>query len=842
VHARSRVRLVVAALAALLVIPVAAPVPAWAADATTTVVSSLSNPSTYGSAVFFSALVTSGGPTPTGTVQFAVDGVDLGSPVTLVGGSATSLSISTLTAGSHAVTAVYDPLLDPGFDPSTGSLAGPQVVNKADQAISFTSAPPVGATVGGPTYLVATTMGGGSGNPVLLKIDDTASTVCSLSGSTVSFTAAGLCVIDADQAGDGNYNVAAQVQQSFTVLATQTITFGPLADKRMDEGPVTVSATASSGLAVAFSSTTPPAVCTVAGVTVTLAGVGTCTIDANQIGNGTYAAAPQQTQTFSVAKGNQTITFGALADKTLVESPVNLTATASSGLLVTFESTTPSVCTVSGTDASLLTSGTCFITAKQGGDTNWDAAQPVTQTFSIAATATPPPTTVPTLTVTAEPKSRPFGVANPAFTAVISGFVNGQTLATSGVTGSPVCTSTATLLSPAGTYPITCSIGTLVSATYTFVFVPGTLTIVRGSSSVTLSATTTVFETSTPATFAAAVEPGVAGAVPSGSLVFTIDGVARPPVGLDASGRGSVTVTWTTTGVKSVGVSYAGDGSFAAPGTASAAPSVVANTARATGVGVTGSTIYPIVDSWRDTLTARGIRSEPLGLAIEVKNAKGSVVRRYSAGPAAGAYAWAWNGRTSKGALVLAGRYTVVQTLTDPYGSRPRRTVTSSVTVSLKKMRWTTKTITTGPGPRCFQLSSGDGVGSYSCSSTAPLRMAGDAGHWPGVGYQFLLPSATGYRSIRIELLGSSTGPKPAVGFHDWRLGSAWGQLYRPDWRRTAISPTATRWAGLTATDPRNFISGRTVRVYVDGGGRLDGAFSFDISRVRLVVSVGTLQ
>jgi hypothetical protein len=133
-------------------------------------------------------------------------------------------------------------------------------------------------------------------------------------------------------------------------------------------------------------------------------------------------------------------------------------------------------------------------------------------------------------------------------------------------------------------------------------------------------------------------------------------------------------------------------------------------------------------------------------------------------------------------------------------------------------------------------------VGSYSCASTAALRLAGDTGHWPGVGYQFVLPPASGYRSIRIELLGTSTGHQPTVGLHDWTLGSAWGQLYRPGWRRAAVSPTATRWSGVTTADPGSFISGRFVRVYVDGGGRLTGAFAFDITRVRLVVSMGSLK
>ena len=42
---------------------------------------------------------------------------------------------------------------------------------------------------------------------------------------------------------------------------------------------------------------------------------GTCTIDANQAGNANYNAAPQVSRAFTIAKGNQTITFGALAEQ-----------------------------------------------------------------------------------------------------------------------------------------------------------------------------------------------------------------------------------------------------------------------------------------------------------------------------------------------------------------------------------------------------------------------------------------------------------------------------------------------------------------------------------------------
>jgi hypothetical protein len=88
-------------------------------------------------------------------------------------------------------------------------------VGKGNQTITFTSTAPAGATVGGPTYTVTATAS--SGLAVTLTIDAAASSVCSISGQAVSFTAVGTCVIDANQAGNANYNPAPQVQQSFAV-------------------------------------------------------------------------------------------------------------------------------------------------------------------------------------------------------------------------------------------------------------------------------------------------------------------------------------------------------------------------------------------------------------------------------------------------------------------------------------------------------------------------------------------------------------------------------------------------------------------------------------------------
>src|SRR6516164_5886226 len=83
------------------------------------------------------------------------------------------------------------------------------------------------------------------------------------------------------------------------------------------------------------------------------------------------------------------------------------------------------------------------------------------------------------LTVTADNKTRAAGQANPTLTASYAGFAGGETLATSGVTGSPALSTTTTNV--VGTYPITAALGSLSAANYSFSFVNGVLTVTPAS-------------------------------------------------------------------------------------------------------------------------------------------------------------------------------------------------------------------------------------------------------------------------------------------------------------------------------------------------------------------------
>ncbi len=85
----------------------------------------------------------------------------------------------------------------------------------------------------------------------------------------------------------------------------------------------------------------------------------------------------------SASEVAQTITFGPLANQTYGAASFTVSATASSGLPVSFASTTPGVCTVAGSTVTLVAAGTCTITASQPGDSIYLPAPLVSQSFSV---------------------------------------------------------------------------------------------------------------------------------------------------------------------------------------------------------------------------------------------------------------------------------------------------------------------------------------------------------------------------------------------------------------------------------------------------------------------------
>ncbi|AVP96253.1 hypothetical protein C7S18_03180 [Ahniella affigens] len=135
---------------------------------------------------------------------------------------------------------------------------------------------------------------------------------------------------------------------------------------------------------VLYASVTP-SVCQYTAPTLTMVGLGTCTINADYAGS--TQVAPANATTSFVVKKAQLLIFGALADRPYSPAPILLTATpGATGNPVTFTTNSPAICATSGANGAtltLLTAGTCSVTANQAGDAEYAAATPITQSFAV---------------------------------------------------------------------------------------------------------------------------------------------------------------------------------------------------------------------------------------------------------------------------------------------------------------------------------------------------------------------------------------------------------------------------------------------------------------------------
>ena len=157
----------------------------------------------------------------------------------------------------------------------------------------------------------------------------------------------------------------------------QVINFKYPGGAKLLSGPVTLTATASSGLPVTFNTGTP-ATCTVSGDQLTVIGAGECLVIASQ-GGGTgangvqWAAAADTSQLFNVLKHDQLAVLPVGVVMRASTADVTLSATTDAGLPATYTSTSPTVCTVSGTTLSLLGQGVCQLGVTAPADSNYSA-------------------------------------------------------------------------------------------------------------------------------------------------------------------------------------------------------------------------------------------------------------------------------------------------------------------------------------------------------------------------------------------------------------------------------------------------------------------------------------
>ena len=316
-----------------------------------------------------------GSTTGTLTIKPAWATVSLSDASVVYDGSLHGLTGSTTPAGLSLSYSTSGTPINVGDYPITATVDDPNYQGSASATLSITLA----AASLSLSDLAATY----DGTPRAVKVTTTPAGVTGVSvtydGVTTAPTDAGSYAVVA-HLNNPNYQ-ADDVSGTLVISGQpQSISFGPLADKTYGETPFTLGATASSGLPVAYSAA---GACSVAGSTVTLTGAGACSITASQVGNGMYAPAAGVTQGFSIARAAQSITFDALATRPFSPTPFTLTASASSGLAVSY--TASGTCSVAGNQLTMTGAGSCSVTASQAGDTNYDPAASVTRSFSITS-------------------------------------------------------------------------------------------------------------------------------------------------------------------------------------------------------------------------------------------------------------------------------------------------------------------------------------------------------------------------------------------------------------------------------------------------------------------------
>jgi gliding motility-associated-like protein len=250
-------------------------------------------------------------------------------------------------------------------------------VIKADQSITFTALPQ--KTVGDPDF----SPGAIASSGLEVAYSSSNEAVATVIGNQIHVIASGTSVITASQAGNDSYNAAAVVQQTLSVVkSSQTITFPSLEAVTFGDDDFEAGATASSGLTVSYTSGNP-SVATIIDGLIHVSGAGTAVITASQAGNDNFNAAPDAQQVLTVNKAAQHISFGVLPSNTYGDPDFVLSASSSSGLIVSFTGNNDEAATISGTTVHITGGGSVVITASQSGNENYLAAPDVQQTLVI---------------------------------------------------------------------------------------------------------------------------------------------------------------------------------------------------------------------------------------------------------------------------------------------------------------------------------------------------------------------------------------------------------------------------------------------------------------------------
>jgi len=198
-----------------------------------------------------------------------------------------------------------------------------------------------------------------------ISVISESNSVCEVSDLGVTPITPGRCVLRTDTPADKKFKSKTQL---FTLDVRSSNDFEISADNQynFDEIGPELTKFSSAGLLIEYISNTP-AVCQMSGLKVELLGIGICSISGRQNGNAFVDQSSIKSITFKIIRKNS-IDFAPPGSLLLAVTTYQLIANSTSGLGITFTSTTPEICINTSSILTLLKHGYCLVVASQPGD------------------------------------------------------------------------------------------------------------------------------------------------------------------------------------------------------------------------------------------------------------------------------------------------------------------------------------------------------------------------------------------------------------------------------------------------------------------------------------------
>ncbi|MGC2486786.1 MAG: hypothetical protein WA359_11155 [Acidimicrobiales bacterium] len=264
---------------------------------------------------------------------------------------------------------------------ASGLIAAPAfAAGTTSNTISVSAAPRAGSTHG--TY--SPTASASSGDKVAITLDKSSSG-CSLSDAKVTFSGSGTCVIDYNDPGNSTYAAAAQVQQSITVYASNTITTSAVPKAGSNGGAYAPGLSATSGDKVVTTLAKDSSGCYLNYGWIEFKGSGECIVNFNDPGNGAFAAASQVQRSIKVYSSN-TISASTPPAAGAIHQTYTPSASATSGDKVSITLNSESTgCSLASGVVTFNDNGVCVIDFNDAGNGAFAGASEVKQSITIGS-------------------------------------------------------------------------------------------------------------------------------------------------------------------------------------------------------------------------------------------------------------------------------------------------------------------------------------------------------------------------------------------------------------------------------------------------------------------------